>query len=128
MSTFLFAAALVALQSVPAQSTPQAEAQPYVPPVALSAESNAALRCSAAFALVSYGQANNNEAARQWPDLDERGREFFVRTMAQIMDETGMGREDAARMAQAEAQRLLDSGEIDQVMPACLAMLDLSGL
>lgn len=123
MSILLTVAALVALQSAP-----PAEAQPYSPPPALSAESNAALRCSAAFALISYGQANGNEAARQWPDLDERGREFFVRTMARIMDETGVDRDGVARMAEIKAQQLIDSGEVEQIMPSCLVMLEASGI
>ena len=110
------------------QSTPQLEAKPYVEPPRLSTESQAHLRCSAAFALVSYGQANGNEASLAWPDVDERGREFFVRVMAQIMDETGLDREGVAELAQREAQGLLDNGELERVMPACLAMLDASGL
>lgn len=110
------------------QAGPRVEAQPYTPPVELSAESQAQLRCSAAFALVSYGQANGNEFSQQWPDLDDRGREFFVRVLANIMDETGIDREAAADLAEKEARRLLDEGQIEQVMPACMLMLEASGL
>ncbi len=97
-------------------------------PVKLSMEAQAALRCSAAFALVSYGQAHGEESAAKWPDLDTRGREYFVRVMAQLIDETGRDRDQVAALAQAEAQRLLDAGEVDRVMPACLTMLENSGL
>lgn len=110
------------------QSTPQIEARPYTPPVELKAKSQAQLRCSAAFALVSYGQANGSEIARQWPDLDSRGREFFVRVMANIMDETGLDRDGAAELAENEARQLLEEGRLEQVMPACMLMLDASGL
>lgn len=105
-------------------------ATPGVPPaeVKLSASNAAALRCSAAFALVSYGQDNGNEAAMKWPDLDARGREFFVRTLARIMDEAGVDRDGAAKLVEREAQGLLDQGEIDQVMPPCLALLHAAGL
>lgn len=97
-------------------------------PVELSIEAQAALRCSAAFALVSYGQERGDEASAKWPDLDARGREYFVRVMAQLIDETGKDRDQVAEMARAEAQRLLDAGEVDKVMPACLSMLESSGL
>jgi len=123
MSMTLLLGAVFALQSAP-----QLEARPYSEPPRLSIESQAHLRCSAAFALVSFGQAAGSETALQWPAIDERGREFFVRAMARIMDETGIDRDAAAELAKAEAQRLLDAGEVDQVMPACLAILEASGL
>ncbi len=100
---------------------------PLVPPQ-LSQASAALLRCSAAFALVSYGQENGDEGAKRWPAIDPRGREFFVRALAQVMDETGLGRDDVAQLAQAEARRLLDQQQVDEVMPACLLMLDASGI
>lgn len=97
-------------------------------PARLSMEAQAALRCSAAFALVSYGQEHGTEASAKWPNLGERGREYFVQVMAQLIDETGRDREQVAEMAKVEAQRLLDAGEVDQVMPACLTMLENSGI
>ncbi|WFL78317.1 hypothetical protein P7228_04430 [Altererythrobacter arenosus] len=95
---------------------------------ALSLEAQAKLRCAAAFALVSHGQDNGNEAAKKWPDVSERGREFFVRALAGLMDETGLDREGIGRLVSAEAQKLWDKDEIDDVMPACLVMLESSGL
>lgn len=105
----------------------QAQAAPPQAPQ-LSVSAQAALRCSAAFALVSYGQENGNEASLQWPDIEPQGREYFVRSIAQIMDETGIDRDQAASLVEAEAQRLLDEDEIDSVMPACLALLDAANL
>ncbi|RGP39695.1 hypothetical protein BPTFM16_02652 [Altererythrobacter insulae] len=86
------------------------------------------LRCSAAFALVSFGQANQNEAAMAWPAIDPRGREFFVRSLAKIMDATGLSRDQVAELTQAEAQRLIDNDTLEDVMPGCLLMLDASGV
>lgn len=94
----------------------------------LSQSSKALLSCSAAFAIVSHGQSNGNEAALQWPKLEERGREFFVRSLAQLMDETGLDRDGISKLVSAEAQRLWDKDEIEAVMPACLVMLESSGV
>ncbi len=119
MMTHLIGAALLA-------ATAQAPAHSAVQ--SLSQESKALLRCSAAFAMVSHGQSTGNEAALRWPKLDTRGREFFVRSMAQLMDESGLDRDGIARLVSAEAQRLWDAGEVDKVMPACLVMLESSGV
>jgi hypothetical protein len=115
MLTPLLAAAL-ALQAAPAA------------PPALSQENRALLRCSAAFAMVAEGQAKGNAAAKKWPPLETRGREFFVRALAQLMDATGLDRGGISQLVSAEAQGLWDKGEVDKVMPACLVMLESSGV
>jgi hypothetical protein len=115
MLSSLLAAAL-ALQTAPAA------------PPNLSQEGRALLRCSAAFALVSRRQANGDPAAQRWPALETRGREFFVRSLAQLMDQTGLDRDGIAWLAGIEAKALADSGETDKVMPACLLMLEASGV
>ncbi len=111
MLTTLLAAAL-ALQAAPAVPTP------------LSHENRALLRCAAAFALVANGQANGDRAAQQWPALGTRGREFFVRAMAQLMDASGLDRAGIAQLASKEAEALTASGEVGKVMPSCLLMLE----
>lgn len=111
-----------------AQSPSAAAPAPPVPPVQLSLENQSILRCSAAFALVSYGQENGNEAALSWPKLDPRGQEFFVRSLAKIMDDTGLNRDQVSQLASREAQRLIDDNQIDAVMPSCLALLETSNL
>lgn len=111
MLTTLLAAAL-ALQAAPAVPTP------------LSQENRALLRCAAAFALVANGQANGDSAAQQWPALGTRGREFFVRAMAQLMDASGLDRAGIAQLASKEAEALTASGEVGKVMPSCLLMLE----
>ena len=94
----------------------------------LSQEGKALLRCSAAFAMVAHGQSQGDAASLKWPMLEERGKEFFVRSLAQLMDETGLERGGIAALAETEAVRLRDAGEIDKVMPACLVMLEASGV
>jgi hypothetical protein len=123
MTSLALAAALafapLSLQAAPVVPAPQ---------VQLTQENAALLRCSAAFALVSFGQANGNEASMRWPALDPRGQEFFVRSMAKLMDDTGLSRDEVSQLASDEAQRLLDEDQVDAVMPACLLMLEASGV
>jgi hypothetical protein len=97
------------------------------PPV-LSQENRALLRCAAAFAVVSNRQTKGDATAQQWPALGTRGREFFVRTMAQLMDRSGLDRAGIAALASSEAEAMVAKGEVDQVMPVCLAMLEASGV
>lgn len=120
MIAFLSAALLLAAQS---PST-----QPLTPSAPLSQQNQAVIRCSAAFAIVSYGQSYGNPAAKKWPELGTRGREFFVVALAGLMGDTGLGREGVSQLVSDEAQRLWDNSEIDQVMPACLLMLEASGV
>lgn len=123
MFTYLASAAMLAL-TTQAPAAPQSVEQSS----ALSQEGKALLRCSAAFAMVSHGQSIGNEAALKWPALETRGKEFFVRSLAQLMDETGLDRAGISALVGAEAQRLWDAGETEQVMPACLIMLQASGV
>lgn len=102
-------------------------AQPAPAPT-LSQESRALLRCSAAFAIVSRRQANGDPTAQRWPALETRGREFFVRALAQLMDQTGLDRDGIALLAGMEAKTLQDNGETEKLMPSCLVMLDSSGV
>lgn len=120
----LILSVLIGLAPLATQPAPPA-APP--PPPQLSPQNTALMRCSAAFALVSYAQANGDAEANKWPAIDPRGREFFVRALARVMDETGLGREAVAGMVEGEARSLLDQGQVDQVMPACLLMLEASG-
>ena len=58
-----------------------------------------------------------------------RGQEFFVRATARLMDDLGADRETIMALVKRESADLLDTpGRIDEVMPACLMMLDASGL
>lgn len=127
ITTLIGAALLAATAQAPAQEAaevPVIRRQSYT----LSQEGKALLRCSAAFAMVAHGQSQGDAASLKWPMLEERGKEFFVRSLAQLMDETGLERGGIAALAETEAVRLRDAGEIDKVMPACLVMLEASGV
>jgi hypothetical protein len=107
------------------QTSPSAENA--AAPAKITQEDRAALRCSAAFAIVGArtGQADSE---KQWPQISERGREFFVVALAGIMDERGLDRAMIEREVRSEAAKLVQSGEVDKVMPACLLMLQAAGL
>ena len=95
-------------------------------PKPLSLEQQTALRCSAAFAVGAALQQQG--AAGDWPPLASRGREFFVRAMAQLMDDTGRTREQVGEAVAAQAKQLSDRGALDSAMPPCLLLLEASGL
>ncbi len=95
---------------------------------AISLEQRAMLRCAAAFALVAHDQAAGDPAALQWPDLTERGREFFVRASAGVMDETGLDRAQVAALIEEAARDFRATGTLPRAMPPCLLTLEASGL
>ena len=118
--SFLYSLAVVAMQVAAPQAAPPA-------PATLTMQQQTALRCSVAIAMGAERQrAGGGEA--DWPDLTERGREFFVRSLAQLMDDTGMSREALMQAAAGEAAEMKDGKTLQQVMPACLLMLNASGL
>lgn len=95
-------------------------AAPALPP--LNTMQQGALTCSAAFALEA---ARPNVPAEQ----ARRGREFFVQSLARIMDDTGADRGAVVALIGAEARRLAaESGALDQVLPACRDLLAVSGI
>ena len=105
------------------QDAPAADALSPLP-----AAQQGAIRCSAAFALVAERQRQGDEAALVYPPVGERGREFFVRTGARLMDETGMTRDAVEARLRTQAGVILAEGSLDEIMPACLMLLDASGL
>ena len=111
----------------PVAATPSAR-QYTVASTDLSLQGQTLLRCSAAIAMVSYRQSVGNTEAMKWPAMGDRGKEFFVRAMANLMDETGKSREEISQLVSAEAQRLLDADSVNDVMPGCLLMLETSDL
>ncbi len=102
-----------------------AAAQEPAPPRPLSLEQQTALKCSAAFAIAATLQQRGE--GRQWPTLGERGREFFVRTAAKIMDETGRSREQVAAALTVQARTLTEPAAHGAAMSPCLLLLDASG-
>ncbi len=120
-AAFACASAPVYAQETTLKTVPGAERP-------LPMQEKAALRCSAAFAMVAHGQKADDPATRDFPPVDVRGREFFVRTAARLMDERGLDRQQVAMLAREEAQALVDEGAMLDVMPGCLALLETSGL
>lgn len=119
MLTFLVAVAV----STPVQTAPPAPAPP-----ALTAPQSAALRCGVVFALAARMQAARNPLAASWPPLAARGKEFFVRVTAKLMDETGASRADLAALATRELPALQSAGSVAAALPGCLPMLTAAGL
>lgn len=90
----------------------------------LTLEQQMLVRCSAAFALVANRQQAGEAWAQAYPaDLDNRGREFFVRAVAKVADETGAEPPALVPLLQQQAQQLLDRQVLEGVMPPCLSLL-----
>jgi parvulin-like peptidyl-prolyl isomerase len=103
-------------------------AQQPAPAVQLNDDQRTLLHCSATFALVSGRQRAGDKDALAFPDVSQRGREYFVRALVQLMDDAGLDHDAVARLVQDEAARLQDSPDLLKGMPACLASLQASGL
>lgn len=114
---------LLAALALAAQSAAPHTAQP----IALTIEQQSALRCSVAVALAAEQQRAGQASGKDWPDLTIRGREFFVRSLARLMDDAGLTRPMLTARAQRETGQLKQPGRLDEVMPACLLLLDASG-
>lgn len=124
MNRLAFALVLAA-----APSSLLAQAAPALP--TLSLEQETAVRCGAAFAIVSSEQARGSALAVRWPALGTRGREFFVRTGARLMDETGATRPQVqahfARSATAlRADPAALPARLESLRTPCLGLLDLA--
>ncbi|MWV28897.1 hypothetical protein [Aurantiacibacter rhizosphaerae] len=115
-------ATALALLAAPVMAIP-AIAAAQTPPPQLNLDQRMLLRCSAAFAMISFGQENGNAEAMQYPTMEKRGREFFVRASARVMDEAGLDRSQIEAALSAEAQDLVDTNTLEEVMPACLTLL-----
>jgi len=126
-SLFLPALLMIAQGADTAPEEPAAAIQTLKPPQALTQQDRAALRCSAAFALVG-ARDTQADGEQDVDNIKERGREFFVQSLATIMDERGLDRAAIEQAVRAEAKALSESKEVDAVMPACLLMLQASGL
>lgn len=127
-------AAPLLLQSAPA-APPQDAAQAEAPLTSLDdlpIEQAAAPRCAIAFALISRWQKTGDERGADYDDMEsEGGREFFVRTMAQLIDDTGLDRAQLTRLAHEEVLKLDNeegAARVEAMMPACLLMKRSAGL
>lgn len=95
----------------------------HAAPRPLTAEEQMGLTCASAFALVAAGHARGEPAMAQYPPLNQRGREYFVRLAAQLMDDAGLDQAGIRAATATQAAALRRSG-VAGVMPACLHALD----
>ena len=117
--------ALIAAQPLAAQAAPDS-------PDVIGLDQ--AIRCSAAFAITAGDQQRGVAAAAQYPPLRQRGREFFVRTGARLMDEQHLNRAQLQQRIKAEVARLQaetaaspnPAAAYDAVIRPCLALLDVT--
>lgn len=120
--------ALLALVAAGASAT----AQQAAPLPKLSLEQQTALRCSAAFAYVAAGQARGDPAVAGFPAMGARGKEFFVRTAAGLMDVSHATRpqvQELFRSAYADLVATLTRSPnrtmaLQWTMQPCLSLLD----
>jgi len=103
-----------------------AAAEPAAPP--LSAEQRAKLRCAAAFAIIARKQAQGDAEALSFPPLGERGRDYFVRAGAELMESAKLTREAYEALIGQEALVLARPEKLRAAMPGCMASLEASGL
>ena len=98
----------------------------------LTVDQETALRCSASFAIVAAEQTRGTAWAATFPPLQQRGKEYFVRTGARLMDETGMTRDAVQELARRQALMLRSDmahrrdpeGIFTATMPLCLGLLE----
>jgi hypothetical protein len=94
------------------------------------------LRCSAVFAIVAGEQARGVASAAVYPPLGERGREYFARTGARLIDDLKLTRAQVEASMRTEAAALQKEANeapdraayIDSLMQPCLSALEASGL
>jgi hypothetical protein len=132
MLTPILVAAL-ALQTAPESPPPAASgANAVVSLDALPLEQAAATRCAVAFATVSRWQKTGDARGRDYPDIEAAGgREFFVRVMAKLMEDTGLGREEIIALSTRAADENEGEGgaaRVKAMMPACNLMKTAAGL
>jgi hypothetical protein len=102
-------------------------AQPSLPSAAsLAPELQTGLRCAALFSIVASQQARGDIGKSDWPPLGLRGREFFVRIAARVMDAAKVDRSGIQALMRSEVIALNGSAAAahESLKAPCLAMLD----
>lgn len=119
------------LQSADAMSPPVGAPEPLSDLAQLPITEATGPRCAIAFALVGQWQKAGEPRGTQWPDMETSGaREFFVQTMAQLMDTRGLDRAALLAVVAREHERLQGEGEdrIAAMIPGCLMVKEAAGL
>ena len=131
MSPILSVALALAMQAAqpPSEAAEATAPRDSVALDSLTLEQRTALRCGVGFAIVAQGQAEGDARAAAFPPLASRGREFFVRATARLMDETGGDRAAIGDLVSAQvAEFAARPSAVEEAMLACLLLLDASGL
>ncbi len=131
MKNIAFAMTLIALTSFALPATAQDQPSNGMN---LSAQDQAAVRCSAAFAIIATEQQKGVQSAMGYPPMAWRGRAYFVNTGAQLMERYALTRDQlrslmegaATALQGAAAQAGNPDATIAAVMPPCLTLLDAS--
>ena len=87
-----------------------------------------ALRCGVVFALGAKLQEQKSPVAASWPPLGARGREYFVRVTAGLMDDTKASRDVITAMTMRQVAELSNPLALSAAMPGCLPLIDAAGL
>ena len=89
----------------------------------LPLETSTAPRCALAFAQVGRWQREGDARGDPYADVEQGGGlEFFVRAMAQLMDDAGLTRGELVMLVGREMEALAGPGaeaRIAAMMPAC---------
>ncbi|QZD96392.1 hypothetical protein [Qipengyuania gelatinilytica] len=106
----------------------EGEPAPEIPPLTLEQQTN--FRCGVAFGLVAGGQDAGYERTLVYPAMEPRGEEFFVRVTAQIMEDTRFTHDVMNALVDRELASFQSEGfeAVEAIMPACLTLLDASGV
>ena len=123
---------LAPLALILALTAPAAAQAPRAAEPSLSLGQETALRCSAVFGIIAGEQARKAPGANAYPPLGQRGREYFVRNAARLMDETGATREQVAAMMQSRVRQLQSKtanspdpfAAVKAALTPCLVLLD----
>ena len=117
---------LLAPSAIAQDATPPAPSSGSAVMPELTASQNAAYSCAMTFALVSKCQKADDDRGASYPDMEEGGgKEFFVRTLAMLMDALGLERQQVVQMAIDGVAAAEAEGEetVGRRMTACLPML-----
>lgn len=96
----------------------------------LTLQQSASLRCGVVFGAVAAAQDRGDKEALALPPMKERGREFFVRTMAKLMDDKNLDRDQVKALVMGQIEEIVktDTADVADEMPACMLMLEAAGL
>ena len=112
-------ASALALAATPAQAAPAPQ---------LDNAQQTSLKCAITLSIGTELQRRGDPVAAGWPPLGDRARDFFVRVMAQLMDDTGMTHDQVAALVREQSKPLADKKVVSRAMPGCVELMKDSGV